>query len=40
MSFGKKPTTKAKKCIMDLVYITDKYIHKELKLDYTKKLLN
>ena len=24
---------------MDLVYITDKYIHKELKLDYTRKAL-
>lgn len=37
--FWEKAYNKSKKYIMDLVYITDKYIHKELKLDYTRKAL-
>ena len=37
--FWEKACNKSKKCIIDLVYITDKYIHKELKLDYTRKAL-
>ncbi|EMG29775.1 hypothetical protein H740_10065 [Campylobacter showae CC57C] len=37
--FWGKAYNKSKKCIIDLVYITDKYIHKELKLDYTRNLI-
>ena len=37
--FWEKAYDKSKKCIIDLVCITDKYIHQELRLDYTRKAL-
>ena len=37
--FWEKAYNKSKKCIIDLVYITDPYIHEELKLNYTRKAL-
>ena len=37
--FWEKAYNKIKKYIIDLVYITERYIHKELKLDYTRKAL-